>query len=173
MVIASGSTVAFINGAQPCNVFWQVTSSASLGTTTNFVGTIMAQTSITMDNGVTLNGRALAQNGDVTLINDTIIRSSCSAVSTTPTPTFGPTPGPATPAPTAAATVAPSAAPSTGATATPIGRTAAPAAPSIRLLPSTTTNEDHTSVILTLVAIGFASLYMVARARRRSRHLVL
>jgi len=170
MVIASGSTVALINGAQPCNVFWQVTSSASLDTTTNFVGTIMAQTSVTMANGVTLNGRALAQNGDVTLINDTIIRSSCSAVSTTPVPTFGPTPGPATPAPTVAATVAPSAAPTTAATATPIGRTAAP---SIRSLPSTTTNDDHNFVILALVAIGFASLYMVARARRRSRHLVV
>jgi len=167
LVTASTSRVALINGAQPCNIFWQVTSSASLGSGSQFVGTILANTSITMANGVTMNGRALAGTGNVTLINDTISRSSCAAVSTTPVPTFGPTPGPATPAPTAAATVAPTTA---SATATPIGRTAVPV---VRSLPSTATNDNHTSVILALVAIGFASLYMVARARRRSRHLVV
>ena len=61
MVIASASRVAFINGAQPCNVFWQVTSSASLGSTADLAGTIMAQTSITMANGVTLNGREIGR----------------------------------------------------------------------------------------------------------------
>ncbi|MGZ8562179.1 MAG: ice-binding family protein [Candidatus Limnocylindria bacterium] len=78
LITASSSAVAFINGAQPCNVFWQVTSSATLGSGSTFVGTIMALTSITMDSGVTLNGRALARNGDVTLINDTINRPTCS-----------------------------------------------------------------------------------------------
>jgi len=161
MVIASGSVVAFINGAQPCNVFWQVTSSASLGSTSTLSGTIMALDSITMANGVTLNGRALAQTGTVTLINDNISRVTCAAVSTTPVPTFGPTPGPATPAPT----VAPSAAPV--ATATPIGTT-------IRTLPSTATiDDDYTFVILALVVIIFVILYMVARARRRARHLIV
>lgn len=83
LVTASSSTVTFINGAQPCNVFWQVTSSATLGSGSHFAGTIMALTSITMNAGVTLNGRALARNGDVTLINDTITRSACAAVPNT------------------------------------------------------------------------------------------
>jgi hypothetical protein len=78
LVTASSSRVALINGANPCNVFWQVTSSATLGSGSTFVGTIMALTSITMANGVTVTGRALARNGDVTLINDTINASACS-----------------------------------------------------------------------------------------------
>lgn len=87
LVTASSSSVELINGASPCNVFWQVTSSASLGSGSTFVGTIMALTSITMANGVTLDGRALARNGEVTLINDTITSSACSAAaSSTPVP---------------------------------------------------------------------------------------
>lgn len=87
LITASSSSVAFINGGQPCNVFWQVTSSATLGSGSSFVGTILALTSITMDSGVTLDGRALARNGTVTLINDTITASACSA----PSPTVPPT----------------------------------------------------------------------------------
>jgi Ice-binding-like len=73
LVTAPGATVAFINGARPCNVFWQVSSSATLDTTTTFVGTIMALTSITVNNGATIQGRLLARNGQVSLINDRII----------------------------------------------------------------------------------------------------
>jgi Ice-binding-like len=72
LITASSSSVKLINGAKPCNVFWQVTSSATLGSGSSFVGTIMALASITMASGVTLDGRALARNGDVTLKNDTI-----------------------------------------------------------------------------------------------------
>ena len=85
LITGSGSTVNLINGAQPCNVFWQVGSSATLGTTTNFVGNILALSSISMDNGVTLAGRALARNGSVTLINDTITMANCATPATTPT----------------------------------------------------------------------------------------
>jgi hypothetical protein len=77
LVTASASSVSLVNGAQACNVFWQVTSSASLGSGSTFVGTIMALTSITMADDVTVDGRALARNGTVTLINDTITRSTC------------------------------------------------------------------------------------------------
>jgi hypothetical protein len=80
LTTASTSTVALIRGASPCNVFWQVTSSATLGSGSTFVGTIMAMTSITMADSVTVNGRALARNGEVTLINDKI-NNSCSAAS--------------------------------------------------------------------------------------------
>ncbi|MEO8469157.1 MAG: ice-binding family protein [Chloroflexota bacterium] len=82
LITAPNSTVALINGASACNVFWQVGSSATLDTSTSFKGTILALTSITMAGGVTLDGRALARNGDVTLINDTIDASACA----TPTP---------------------------------------------------------------------------------------
>ena len=67
LITASNSTVALIGGATACQVFWQVGSSATLGTGTNFVGTVMALTSITMDTGANLQGRALARNGAVTL----------------------------------------------------------------------------------------------------------
>jgi serine protease AprX len=77
LITASGSRVKLVNGAQACNVFWQVGSSATLGTTTVLAGNILALTSITMNNGVTLNGRALARNGAVTLINDTITAPHC------------------------------------------------------------------------------------------------
>ncbi len=91
LITASSSSVAFINGGQPCNVFWQVTSSATLGSGSSFAGTILALTSITMNSGVTMDGRALARNGTVTLINDTITRSTCS------TPSSSPASGPTTP----------------------------------------------------------------------------
>ncbi len=78
LVTASSSTVNLVNGASACNVFWQVTSSATLGSGSTFVGTIMALTSITMASGVSLDGRALARNGEVTLINDTIDSRACS-----------------------------------------------------------------------------------------------
>jgi hypothetical protein len=79
LITKSSSSVVFINGAQPCNVFWQVTSSATLGSGSRFAGTILALQSITMDSGVTVTGRALARNGNVTLINDTITRATCSS----------------------------------------------------------------------------------------------
>ena len=77
LITASASRVNLINGAQPCNVFWQVGSSATFGTTSAFVGNVMALTSISLNNGVTLQGRALARNGSVTLINDTITAAHC------------------------------------------------------------------------------------------------
>jgi hypothetical protein len=77
LITASASHVNMINGAQPCNVFWQIGSSATFGTTSAFVGNVMALTSISLNNGVTLQGRALARNGSVTLINDTITAAHC------------------------------------------------------------------------------------------------
>ncbi len=74
LVAASGSRVRLIGGAQPCDVFWQVTSSATLNTTAAFVGNIMALTSIQMLTRATLEGRALARNGAVTLDTNRIIQ---------------------------------------------------------------------------------------------------
>jgi hypothetical protein len=68
-----GSTqVVLAGGAQAKNVFWQVSSSATLGTNSTFQGTIMALQSITLDTGATLNGRALARNAAVALDNNPI-----------------------------------------------------------------------------------------------------
>ncbi|MGI5212303.1 ice-binding family protein [Plantactinospora sp. CA-290183] len=63
LTTASNSSVVLVNGASACNVYWQVGSSATLGTGTDFVGNILAQTSITLNTGADLQGRALAQTG--------------------------------------------------------------------------------------------------------------
>jgi len=76
LVTASGARVVLIGGAQPCQIFWQVSSSATIATSTTFVGTILALTTITMQTGATLNGRALAQTGAVNLDTNRIIQSS-------------------------------------------------------------------------------------------------
>jgi hypothetical protein len=78
LITAPGSSVALINGASACNVFWQVGSSATLDTTTRFKGTIMALTSIALKTGATLEGRALARNGAVTLDTNVITSAGCS-----------------------------------------------------------------------------------------------
>ena len=72
LITGAGSVVSLINGAQAGNVIWQVGSSATLGTTTAFQGTILALTSITLNTGATVNGRMLARNGAVTLDSNTI-----------------------------------------------------------------------------------------------------
>jgi hypothetical protein len=77
LTTASNSSVNIINGNNLCNLFWQVGSSATLGTTTAFKGNILAHTSITLNTGATINGRALAQNGAVTLDSNTITIPVC------------------------------------------------------------------------------------------------
>jgi len=74
---ASSSSVSLTNGAQACNVYWQVGSSATLGTSTAFVGTILANTSITATTGATIEGRLLASGGAVTLDSNTITKPGC------------------------------------------------------------------------------------------------
>ena len=77
LTTASNSSVVMINGGDPCDVYWQVGSSATLGTTTAFVGHILALTSITLNTGATLDGSALARNGAVTLDNNIISIAGC------------------------------------------------------------------------------------------------
>jgi len=107
LITASGSKVVLLNGAQACHVYWQVGSSATLGTNSTFTGTVLALTSISLQTGATVDGRVLASNGAVTLDSNTITRSACST-----------------------ATSAPTASPSTSATATPTPQvTATPRGP--------------------------------------------
>jgi len=93
----SASSVVLINGASPCNVYWQVGSSATLDTTTAFQGNLMALASISLNDGATVVGRLLAREGGVTLINNVLTRPLC-ATGSTPPPTGTP-PGSTAPVP--------------------------------------------------------------------------
>ncbi|HET9253219.1 MAG TPA: ice-binding family protein [Candidatus Eisenbacteria bacterium] len=72
LTTTSGRAVILAGGAKASNVFWQVGSSATLGTTSAFKGTLMADQSITLNTGATLEGRALARIGAVTLAGNTV-----------------------------------------------------------------------------------------------------
>lgn len=90
LTTASASSVTLQNLANAGNVYWQVGSSATLGTATAFSGNILASASITLNTGATLSGRALAETGAVTLQGNTI---------SIPTSTTQGPPPPPTPAP--------------------------------------------------------------------------
>jgi hypothetical protein len=78
--LTTGPGSSVVGTGSTCNIFWQVGSSATLDTATTFEGTIIALQSISMNNGVTLKGRALARNAAVTLINDSIDPTGCAGV---------------------------------------------------------------------------------------------
>jgi hypothetical protein len=194
LITASASRVLLINGASPCNVFWQVSSSATLGTGSFFVGTILAHTSITVTTGVTVDGRTLADTAAVTLDTDTFFSSSCNTLPVPPTrppftivpgATATPVPSPMTtftPAPAVTATVAPTATPiataassvtpTTAPTAAPIAAvpTAAPAAVAgTQGLPSTSTNDPAGP--LTMLGVALTGIGILLLRGRPSRHL--
>lgn len=124
---AAGSDVVLTNGAQACNVYWQVGSSATLGTGSDFVGNVMALTSITATTNATVQGRLLARNGAVTLDSNVINAPTCTS----------PVPPVVTPAPTVSATTPPATTPPV---ATP------PATTSPIVVPSATTPATVTDV---------------------------
>jgi hypothetical protein len=116
----SASSVLLVNGASPCNVYWQVGSSAAIGTTTQFVGNLMALTSISLTNGATVQGRMLARNGQVSLINNVLTAPACASGSTPPPSSE--TPGsPDGSAPSGPATVPPGTVGATGPSSRPGG----------------------------------------------------
>ena len=92
LTTASNSTVLLRNGAQACAVYWQVGSSATLGSATQFQGNLMALTSITMVTGANiLTGRALARNAALTLDTNRITppAGTCTASTATGLPRAG------------------------------------------------------------------------------------
>ncbi len=93
LITAGSSRVVLVNGAQACNVFWQVNSSATLGANSVLKGNILALTSATLTTGANVEGRVLARNGAVTLDTNTITRAVCAPVIVVPVPVVvNPTP---------------------------------------------------------------------------------
>jgi Ice-binding-like len=82
LTTTSGRTVILTDGAQAGNVFWQIGSSATLGTTSVMQGTVMAHDSISMLTGSVLHGRALAETGEVSLAASTITVPTTGTTST-------------------------------------------------------------------------------------------
>lgn len=170
LTTASSSSVVLENGAQACNVFWQVGSSATLGTTTNFAGTIIATTSITLDTGATVNGRALALGGAVTMDANTITVPTCNASSSTTTTTVPSTTTTAhtttTTTHTTSTTIKPGSSPGSSSTTTPtivvpVGAPATGAGGTAR-------NASTLLLPLGLIALGLAGVAgrFIMRARR-------
>jgi hypothetical protein len=93
LTTTSGRRVILSGGANAANIFWQVGTSATLGTTSVFHGNILADQSITITTGATLNGRALARVGAVTL-GGNIVTIPSMATSIPPTPSIGMTVNP-------------------------------------------------------------------------------
>lgn len=77
LVTSTASAVTLIKGAQACNVYWQIGSSATLGSASAFNGTIVASASVTVGNSVNVQGRVLAGSGAITLDNDVIHTPAC------------------------------------------------------------------------------------------------
>lgn len=85
LTTAVGSKATVINGADGCNVFWQVGSSATIGVDTLFVGSMIATASITLNSNAVVWGRAIALNGAVTMDNnDVTVTPSCGCISDGP-----------------------------------------------------------------------------------------
>ena len=148
LITASNSHVNLIN-VNPCNVFWQITSSATLGSASSFVGTMMALTDIHLITGAKVDGRVLARNGAVTLEANTITKSTCRVLSTTSAAV-------ATPTATASATPTPQV-------------SAVPAGPVRTGDGSTSGNNDARDLLAGgLALIGVGAVSIVAARRRRS-----
>lgn len=180
LITASNSVVSLVNGADPCNVYWQVGSSATLGTTSTFVGTVMALTSITATTAATVQGRLLARNGAVTLDSNVITAPTCAVLPpTTTTTTTAPTTtaAPSTTVDIGATTTSPggaatSSTPGSGVTTSipPETTTPTPATPPAITLPVTGSATGKTAWIGTLVLlVGLGTLVAVPRIPRRRR----
>ena len=153
LITSTGSTIALINGASECNVFWQVGSSATLGSGSLFVGNILALTSITVQSSTVVRGRALARNGAVTLDNNVFTQPSC-------TPSTDLTPTATAPSTTVTTTTVPAT------TTTQVASTVGTIPVDVTItLPGTGTATSVTSSVgLVALLLGAAALFL---ARRR------
>lgn len=195
LITGSGSSVVLLNGAQPCNVFWQVGSSATLGTTTAFVGTILALTSATLDTGATVDGRVFAQTAAVTLDDNLITVPTCTAPTTTttqrhypvvittttvpPTTTTTVAPTTTTVAPTTTTTTAPTTVPATTKKKAPPSPPARLAATTVTVIPvgAPATGEGGTAgsgfsalglLSFAALSVGVGAASVAVRLRRQN-----
>ncbi len=156
LITGSGSSIRVINGASECNVFWQVGSSATLGSGSSFIGNILALTSVTVQSSAVVQGRALARNGAVTLDNNVFTAPSCVPSTELPSTTTTVALGGATT--TSQFTPVDITLPRTGGTS--------PRSSSNGTLPSTGSTATSTSVAGgTLLAVGVIALLVVRRRR--------
>ncbi len=177
LITASASVVALTNGATACNVFWQVGSSATLGTNSTFVGTVLALTSIAATTGTNVNGRVLARNGAVTLDSNTITNSTCGGTAPTTTTIAATTTAPTTTTTAlAATTTAPTSSttttvPTTTTTAGATATTQVPTTPAVTpsVLGGGLPRTGHSSSILLLLAFSLVAAGAILVAVRR-RH---
>lgn len=166
-----------ITGGDPCNVWWRLVSSADIFSNSSMIGTIFAGTSINMQNGASLNGRALAQAA-VTLNANTIFGPVCAVAAPTvtptvtttipPTSTVTTTPGPGTPSVTPTVTLGPGTA-----SATPAGGGPTATRRAVSGLPNTggapiQRNQDFPWSLVILVGSSALALGLGIRAYRRS-----
>ena len=131
LTTGSGSTILFTGGAQECNVFWRVGSSAVLGTGSRFAGTLIAQAAVSANTSATIHGRLFAQTAAVTLDSNVFTAPTCVTTGgdgdsggddgpiATP-PVVGAPTGPVLPIPAAPPGAAPAAIPPTGFPALPL-----------------------------------------------------
>jgi hypothetical protein len=154
LTTAAGSSVALIGGAEPCSIFWQIGSSADLFPRTTFAGNLLALTSITLQTGTSVSGRALARNGAVTMDTNTVSAATCAGV----------------PNPSASASPSPSASPSASASPSP---SPVPSAAVIPTLPPTVTDAAPPQggsspwlLVLALWAVSGLALSFAFRVRR-------
>jgi hypothetical protein len=178
LTTASNSSVVMTNGGNQCNVYWQVGSSATLGTGTAFAGSILAGASVTLTTGADVIGRAMAREGAVTMDTNDISYNQCSSAAITPTavptdvasPTATTVVNPtATSQPTSAPTSAPVAAP---ATETPTTVSLTPTAGAVQpLLPAAGVGGaagGNLGGLIAGAAFGFSALGIWLRRKNRS-----
>ena len=161
LVTAAGSTVVLTGGAQACNVFWEIGSSATLGANSILKGSMLVFTSATLTTGAAVEGRILARNGAVTLDTNIVTTPTCAA---TPTPTPSPTATPSSSS-TATPTATPTSAASNAATSSSV-----PSASTVPTLPNTGSGpEESASRLNIIIPVGIlisALLLYVARRKR-------
>ena len=180
------SRVRLVNGANPCNVVWQVGSSATFKNRSAFAGDVLAYTSITAQGSATFRGRLLARNGAVTLDTNTVTNATCSAstdpgesaspsASSTPTASVAPTTAPPTTPPASAPATSPAAVPAAATTGSAgsggtsgstwrgtarDGGATTDRSGAVPMLPNTGPNTALALVGVALVAAGSAALLL-------------
>jgi hypothetical protein len=174
LITGSNSSIVLTGGVNACNVFWQVGSSATLGTNSSFVGTILALQSISLTTGATVNGRALARNGAVTLDSNVFTGAACASVPATTTTTSASsttTGGPTTtagPTSTVAGSTPAAATPGVGPGGSPVaGGPTLTGAPNASAPLAATGFSLSPFVAIALLAFGTGTALIVIGNRRR------